>query len=77
MPALFTSTSMRPCAQHGLRHQRVDLRLVADVAVHEQAAEFGGQRLAAVVVDVGDDDHGAVAREAARAGLADALRSRR
>ena len=57
----------------GARHQRVHVGLVAHVAVHVERAEFGGQRAAVRVVQIGDHDVGAFAREAPGAGLADAL----
>jgi hypothetical protein len=73
MPALLTSTSMRPCAARGARDQHVHVGLVADVAVHVDPAEFGCQRLARRVGQIGQHHVGAFAREAAGAGLADAL----
>jgi hypothetical protein len=57
----------------GARDQRVHVGLVADVAVHVDPAEFGCQRLARRVGQIGQHHVGAFAREAAGAGLADAL----
>ena len=58
---------------HRLRHQRIDLRLLAHVAMNVQATEFAGQRGAPGVVDVGYDKLGAFACEAANAGFANTL----
>jgi len=58
---------------HCLGDHRVDLRLVAHVAMHVEAAQFRRERLAVRVVHVHDHRLGAFAREAANAGLAYAL----
>ena len=59
----------------GAGHQGIDLGLVAHVAMQVQAAQFAGQRGAAQVVNVGHHDARAFPREAANAGLANALRA--
>ena len=61
----------------GLRHQRINLGLVAHIAIHVKATELAGQRCPAGIVNVGDDDFGILTRKAANAGLTNALRSAR
>jgi hypothetical protein len=61
----------------GARDQRVHVGLVADVAMHVDPAEFARQGLARRVGQIGQHHAGAFAREAAGAGLADALGRRR
>src|SRR5216110_628742 len=56
----------------GHLHGRGDRCLVGDVRLHELAAGLGGDRLAAVGVQVGDDDGAACGGERARRGLAQA-----
>jgi len=62
-----------PMGRQHLGHERFHLRLVAHVAAHVERAELLRQRLAACVVHVHDHRLGAIGREAAHAGLADAL----
>ena len=57
----------------GLRHQGIDLGLVAHVAGDENRAQLGGQCLTVALVEVGDHHLGAVAGKAASAGFADSL----
>ena len=60
---------------HDLRHQCIDLGLVAHIAMHIQAAQFLCQGGAARVVDIGHHCLRTFACKAANAGLANALGS--
>jgi hypothetical protein len=65
-------------AGHGEVHGRGDLRLVGDVAAGvgcRVGAELGRQGVTKVVLDVGEDDLGAVFDELLGRGLADAAGS--
>ena len=66
---------MRPEGCHGFVHHRVHIELVAHVAVSVRGAEFARQRTAGCVGHIGDDHFRAFPREAAHAGLANALRA--
>ena len=59
----------------GLLHGRLDLVLVTHVAGCELEPELGGERLAALLVDVGDRHGGAALVEAPDGGLAEARRT--
>ena len=56
-----------------LCHKRIDLYLVADIAMDIQAAQLGSECLPALVVNVGNDDFGVFACKSPNAGLANAL----
>ena len=65
MPALLNATSTLPYVSVRLRDHRLDLLRVGDVAAHVQPADLLGRRAAALVVDVDDDDLGALLGEPA------------
>src|SRR5947209_1148053 len=78
----FTRTPLSPSSNatepaepsHGLGDRRLHVRLAADVGVHvgRATADLGGQPLAAVVLEVGEDDRGALGDEQPHGRLADA-----
>ena len=75
MPALLTTTSSRPCCATALSTAATHWASSETSWVTNVAADLGGDGLALLHLQVGDDDRRALPREHLRTRLADAGRA--